>query len=471
MGQELAGGAIEQLRGDFAGDVILPGEPAYEEARNVFNSMIDKHPAVLARCASTDDVVAAVNFGRGNDLQVAVRCGGHSVGGLSIGDGILIDLAGMKGIDVDPSAGIARTDGGVLWGEFDRATQEHGLHTPGGRVTTTGVGGFTTGGGYGWTSSKHGLTCDNLVSAEVVTANGRVLTASENENVDLFWGIRGGGGNFGIVTRFDFRLHELGPIVLAGLALWPLERASEVLRGWRDYVDGAPDELSTACVILTAPPEDFVPDHLRGQAALGMAVMYVGDPDEGAPVVQPLKDLGPEIDLIVPMPYTAFQAILDPSAPKGYRNYWRGEYLSGLSDEAIDTYVERAPEVRAAGIPFSQMIIFRLGQGVTAAPDDATAFSHREANYLFHPISVWEDPADDERVIAANRAFADAMRPYGTGAAYLNFTPEADRVRDAFSDAKYERLVALKDKFDPENLFRGNQNIKPSRAAGEPALA
>jgi FAD/FMN-containing dehydrogenase len=433
--------------------------------------MIDKQPAVIARCASTDDVVAAVNFGRDNHLQVAVRCGGHSVAGLSIGDGILIDLGGMKAIHVDPSARIARTGGGVLWGEFDQATQEHGLHTPGGRVTTTGVGGFTTGGGYGWTSSKHGLTCDNLVSAEVVTADGRLLEASEDENADLFWGIRGGGGNFGVVTRFDFRLHPLGPTVLAGLALWPLERASEVLRGWRDYVDSAPDELSTACVTLTAPPEEFVPDHLKGQAAVGMAVMYVGDPDQGAPVVQPLKDLGPEVDLIQPMPYTAFQAILDPSAPKGYRNYWRGEYLSGLSDDAIDTYIEHAPGVRAAGIPFSQMIIFRLGQGVTAVPDDATAFSHREADYMFHPISVWEDPADDERVIAANRAFADAMRPFGTGAAYLNFTPEADRVRDAFGEAKYERLVALKDKYDPENLFRGNQNIKPSRATGEPALA
>jgi FAD/FMN-containing dehydrogenase len=471
MARALADGAVEELKADFAGDVVLPEDPGHEEACKVFNSMIDKQPAVIARCASTDDVVAAVNFGRDNHLQVAVRCGGHSVAGLSIGDGILIDLGGMKAIHVDPSARIARTGGGVLWGEFDQATQEHGLHTPGGRVTTTGVGGFTTGGGYGWTSSKHGLTCDNLVSAEVVTADGRLLEASEDANADLFWGIRGGGGNFGVVTRFDFRLHPLGPTVLAGLALWPLERASEVLRGWRDYVDSAPDELSTACVTLTAPPEEFVPDHLKGQAAVGMAVMYVGDPDQGAPVVQPLKDLGPEVDLIQPMPYTAFQAILDPSAPKGYRNYWRGEYLSGLSDDAIDTYIEHAPGVRAAGIPFSQMIIFRLGQGVTAVPDDATAFSHREADYMFHPISVWEDPADDERVIAANRAFADAMRPFGTGAAYLNFTPEADRVRDAFGEAKYERLVALKDKYDPENLFRGNQNIKPSRATGEPALA
>jgi FAD/FMN-containing dehydrogenase len=462
----------EALRAGLSGDVILPGDPGYDDARKVFNGMIDRRPAVIARCASTDDVVAAVRFGAENDLPIAVRSGGHSVAGMSICDeGILVDLGGLKRIDVDPATRTARAGGGVLWGEFDAATQEHGLHTPGGRVTTTGVGGFTTGGGYGWTSSKHGLTCDNLISAEVVLADGRVVTASQEENADLFWGIRGGSGNFGVVTDFAFQLHELGPIVLAGLALWPLERASEVFRGWRDYVDAAPDELSTACVMITAPPEDFVPDRLKGQVAVGMAAMYVGDPEEGAGVVQPLKDLGPEVDLIQPMPYTAFQAILDPSAPPGMRNYWRGEYMSRLPDEAIDTFVAHAPDVAAAGMPLSQMIIFRIGQGVTAISDDATAFSHRDADYLFHPISVWENPADDGRVIAANRAFADAMRPFGTGAAYLNFTPETDRIRDAYGDAKYERLVALKDKYDPDNLFRGNQNIKPSRATEEPALA
>jgi FAD/FMN-containing dehydrogenase len=224
-------------------------------------------------------------------------------------------------------------------------------------------------------------------------------------------------------------------------------------------------------VVLTAPPEEFVPDHLKGQTALGMAAMYVGDPEEGASVVQPLKDLEPEIDLIQPMPYTAFQAILDPSAPPGYRSYWRGEYLSGLSDGAIDTFLEHGPELTAAAIPFSQMIIFRIGQGVAATPNAATAFSHREADYLFHPISVWEDPADDERLIAANRKFAEAMRPFSTGGAYLNFTPERDRIRDAYGDEKYQRLVALKDRYDPDNLFRLNQNIKPSRHAEEPALA
>jgi FAD/FMN-containing dehydrogenase len=462
-------GALSTLAEGLSGELVLPGDPRYDQARKVFNAMHDKRPAAIATCHSTGDVVTAVSFAREHGLVVAVRSGGHSVAGLGVCDGGLqIDLRGLRQVEVDRVTKTARAGGGVLWGEFDAATQEHGLHTPGGRVTTTGIGGFTTGGGYGWTSSKHGLACDNLISAEVVLADGSVVTASERENEDLFWGIRGGGGNFGIVTEFEFQLHELGPIVLAGLALWPIERAPVILRAWRDYVDRAPDELSTACVVFTAPPEDFVPDQLKGQTALGMAVLYVGNHESGAPVVQPLKDLGPDVDLIQPMPYTAFQGMLDPSAPPGKRSYWRGEYLSGLSDDAIDTFVAHAPALTAAGPPFSQMALFRIGQGVAAIADEA-AFWHRDADYLFHPISIWEDAADDERLIAANRAFCEAMGPHTTGGAYLNFTPE-DRVRDAYGDVRYERLVELKDKYDPENLFRLNQNIKPSKHAGEPAL-
>jgi FAD/FMN-containing dehydrogenase len=464
--------AFAELREVLSGGLVVPGDPGYDEARTVFNAMVDRRPAAIARCRTTADVAISINFARENGLDIAVRSGGHSVGGLSVCEGgIVVDLGGLKKIEVDPVAKRVRAGGGVLWGELDAATQIHGLHTPGGRVTTTGIGGFTTGGGYGWTSSKYGLACDNLVSAEVVLADGAVVTASEQENQDLLWGIRGGGGNFGIVTEFEFRLHELGPIVLAGLALWPLTRAGEVLRGWRDYVDSAPDELSTACVTVTAPPEEFVPDHLKGRAALGMAVLYVGDPERGAGVVRPLKDLAPEVDQIGPRPYTAFQAALDPLAPRGLRSYWRGEYMGGLPDAAIDTFLRHAPSLTEAAAPYSQMVIFRIGQGVTAVAEDATAFSHRGANYLFHPISAWSDPADDERLIAANRAFAEAMRPFGTGGAYLNFTPEADRVRDAYGEAKYARLVALKDAYDPANMFRLNQNIRPSRPAAEPAMA
>jgi FAD/FMN-containing dehydrogenase len=455
---------LAELRDGFDGELIEPDDRGYDEARKVYNGMIDKRPALIALCASTEDVVGAVNLAREEGLVVAVRSGGHSVAGMSIcEDGILIDLSGMKQIDVDPDARTARAGGGVLTGEFDVATQEHGLHTPTGRVTTTGIGGFTTGGGYGWTSSKHGLTCDNLTSAEVVTADGQVLTASADENPDLFWGIKGGACNFGVVTEFEFQLHPLGPMVFGGLAAWPIERAPEVLRGWRDYVDNAPDELSTGMVILTAPPEDFVPKEVQGSPIIGLVGMYVGDPDEGAAAFQPLKDMDPAMDLIGPMPYTAFQALLDPGNQPGFRNYWRGEYLTELSDDAIDTFVEHAREPLT---PFNQIIIFRLGQSVKEVGDDDSAFSHRDADYMFHPIAMWEDPADDERLIGWVREISEAMRPFETGGVYLNFTGDSDKVRDAFGEGKYERLVALKDKFDPENLFQHNQNIKPSKQAG-----
>jgi FAD/FMN-containing dehydrogenase len=453
----------------FGGELIAPGDGGYDEARKVFNGMIDKRPALIARCSSTDDVVAAVNHARENDLVIAVRSGGHSVAGMSIcDDGLLIDLSGMKRIEVDPQAKTARAGGGVLWGEFDPATQEHGLHTPGGQVTTTGVGGFTTGGGYGWTSSKHSLTCDNLISAEVVLADGSQVTASESENEDLFWGLKGGGCNFGVATEFEYRLHELGPTVMAGLALWPVAKAPEVARAWRDFAEGAPDEISSACVILTGPPEEFVPAHLQGQPCLGVAAMYVGDAEEGAAAIQPLKDLGPEVDLIMPMPYVQFQSMLDPGNQPGFRNYWKGEYLSGCSDEAIDTWYEYAKEPLS---PFNQIVMFRLGGGVTRFADDSAAFAHRDAEYLFHPIAMWEDPADDERQISWVRKYSDAMGEFATGGVYLNFTPDRDRVRDAYGEDKYGKLVALKDRYDPENLFQHNQNIKPSKQAGEPALA
>src|SRR5215831_786437 len=418
----------DALREGFSGQVLEPGQPGYDESRLLFNPTIDRRPAVVARCATTADVVAAVNTARDGGLVVAVRCGGHSFSGLSTCDGgMQIDLRGLKSITVDPATRTARAGGGVLWGEFDAATQEHGLHTPGGRVTTTGLGGFTT---------------------------------------------RGGGGNFGIVTEFEFRLHPLGPIVLAGLMMFPIDRAPDVLRRWRDWSDAAPDEVATGCAVVTAPPEPFVPPELHGKPVLGLIALYVGDPEAGAAAVQPIKDLGPAVDHLGPMPYTAFQAALDPLSPYGGgRFYARGEYLPGLSDGAIDAFLAHAPGLLARSHPFSQMVIFRTGQGVAAVPDGATAFSHRDANYLFHPITVWTDPANDEQMTAAARAYAAAMRPFSTGAAYLNFTHEADRVRDAYGDAKYARLVALKDTYDPANLFRLNKNIRPSHTAAEPALA
>lgn len=460
------------LRDGFSGEVLRPEQPGYEEARRVFNGMTDRRPALIARCASTADVAAAVNAAREHGLVVAVRCGGHSFSGLSTcDDGMLIDLGGLKSIAVDPPGRTARAGGGVLWGEFDAATQPYGLHTPGGRVTTTGLGGFTTGGGYGWTSSKFGLACDNLISVEMVLADGRIVRASEREHADLFWGIRGGSGNFGVITEFEFRLHPLGPQVLAGLMAFPADRASQVLPAWRDWADAAPAEVSTGCAVVTAPPEPFVPADLHGQPVLVLLVLYVGDPADGAAAVRPLRDLSPALDRVGPMPYTAFQAILDPFSPRGFRSYARGEYLPALTDAAIGEFLAHAAGLAAAGAPLSQMVIFRIGQAIAAVPDEATAFCHRDARYLFHPISIWADPDDDEKMIAANRAFTAAMRPFGTGAAYLNFTPEADRVRDAYGEDKYARLVALKDTYDPANLFRLNQNIRPGQTAAEPVLA
>lgn len=455
-----------ELRASLDGDVVAPDDPVYEEARKVFNGMIDKHPAAIARCAGPADVATAIKLACDRGVPLAVRCGGHSVAGLGICDGgIVIDLCSMKSIEVDCEAGIARAGGGVLWGEFDQATQAHALATPGGRMTTTGLGGFTLGGGYGWLSDKYGLASDNLIAADVVTADGQLLTASETENEDLLWGLRGGGGNFGVVTSYTFRLHQLGPILLAGLALWPIERAPDVIRAWRDYVDDAPDEVSSACVLLTAPPAPFVPSHLQGRLCLGMSVCYIGDPEKGARVIRPLTDLTPDLNMIQPMPYTAFQAMLDPNSPAGFRNYWRGQNMTALSDEAIEVFLERATTPIS---PLSMMILFRLGGALSRVGENDTAFSHRDTRYMFHPISLWAAPAEDEHQIAWTREFTNAMRPFTTGSVYLNFVPELEEqvTRTGFRDTKFERLAALKAKYDPHNLFRLNNNIRPTAPAG-----
>jgi FAD/FMN-containing dehydrogenase len=448
----------------YHGEIIRPDDDGYDEARTVFNAMIDKRPALIVRPTNAADVIAAVNLAREEGLSLAVRCGGHSVSGMgTCDDGLLINLSLMKGVDVDPAAHTARVNAGVVWGEVDRDTQVFGLATPGGRVTTTGVGGFTLGGGYGWLSPKYGLACDNLISVDIVTADGNLVTASEDENEDLFWGVRGGSSNFGVVTSYEFRLHRVGPVVLGGMLIHPIDEAKERLRAWRDYVEQAPEELSTAAAVLVAPPEPFVPDELQGRPVLGMLVMYIGDPDDGAPVVGPIKELGPPVvDMVEPMPYTAFQEILDPTAPWGTQVYNSGEHLHELSDEAIDTFVDYASKLES---PLSQAIMFRHGGAMSRLPDDAMAAGHRDAAYMMHPIAVWDDPADSDRHVAWCRNLCKAMRPHTTGGVYLNMTMDEgeDRVRAGYGSAKYRRLVALKDKYDPGNLFCVNQNIKPSR--------
>jgi FAD/FMN-containing dehydrogenase len=459
--------AAVELQEGFKGELIRPGDSGYEDARSVYNGSIDKRPALIVRPRGAADVIDAVNYAREQGLPLGVRCGGHSVAGNgTVEGGVLVDLSSLKGVHVDPAARAARVNGGVLVGELDRETQLFGLATPSGRVTTTGVGGFTLGGGYGWLSPKFGLACDNLISADVVTADGRLLTASESENGDLFWGIRGGSSNFGVVTSYAFRLHPVGPMVLGGLLIHSIDEANARIRAFRDYVESAPEELATGIGILQAPPAEFIPPHLHGKPILGFFVLFIGDPEEGSSVVAPLKEIGPPaVDLVGPMPYTAFQSLIDPFAPRGWLNYHRGIHLTGFADEAIDVYVDFGTQIASVSGPTTQSVIFRHGGAVSRIPEDATAAGHRDAAYMAHPIACWQDPAQTELHIDWVRRYSDAIGPFTTGGVYLNFEPDEgeERVRAGYGPEKYERLVELKEKWDPGNLFRVNQNIKPGR--------
>ncbi len=459
----------DELRSSFAGEVLTERDgDAYDDARSVFNAMFDRRPALVARATSTADVAAALRFARARDLSIAVRGGGHSVAGYStVDDGIVIDLGPMKRIEVDAVGRRARVGAGVTWGELDHATQEVGLATTGGRMTTTGVAGFTLGSGSGWLERLHGLACDNLLSAEMVCADGTVVTASESQNPELFWGLRGGGGNFGVVTEFEFRLHPVGPMLLGGLLLHPRDRAPEVCRFFRDYMVDAPREVAAGLIFMHAPPAPFVPIDLQGQPAVAIVAGYVGPPDEAAGVLRPLREFGdPAADLIQPMPYVEFQALTDAGNPPGRRNYWRSEMLGELPDDAIDTLVTCAA---MATSPASVVVMGPVGGAVADVADDATALGGRSAPWLYHCYGIWTD-GDDERHIGWVRSTEQAMRPWAAGGIALNFVSEIDdtRVRATFGPDKYQRLQALKERYDPQNRFRLNQNIPPAtpRAAG-----
>lgn len=443
--------------------MILPTDPGYEAARAIWNGAIDRRPAVITRCSGVADVVAAVGFARERDLPVAVRSGGHGVGGHALCEGgLVIDLSPMKGIRVDPIARTARAEAGVLWGELDRETQLHGLATVGGIVTHTGIAGLTLGGGIGWLMRKHGATVDNLVSVDLVTADGEVLTASENENSDLFWGVRGGGGNFGIVTSFEYRLHPVGPIVFAGSVFHSLEDAPQVLRLYREFIATAPDELTTIFELSVAPAVPFLPEEVHGNPIVMVGACYAGSPDEGAQVVSPLKQFGhPIVDLLEPKPYAALQSMFDPMSPHGWHRYWKSVELPRLTDHAIDTLVEHASTVTS---PKSYCIVFQLGGALARVGDDETAFSQRDAAHNVNINAVWteEDP-HSQRHVAWARDFFDAMQPHAGRRVYLNFLGEegGKRVRQAYGARNYERLVELKRAYDPTNFFRLNQNIAP----------
>ncbi|MBV8950349.1 MAG: FAD-binding oxidoreductase, partial [Actinobacteria bacterium] len=350
---------------------------------------------------------------------------------------------------------------GLTWGQFDAATQEHGLACTGGRVTTTGISGLALGSGSGWLERKFGLVCDNLVEAEVVTADGSIVKASENENADLFWGLRGGSGNFGIVTQFTLRLHELGPIVYGGMLVFPAERGVELLRAYRDFVADAPDEVGSAMAFICAPPEDFVPKEVQGHPVIGVVACYAGPVEDGEHAYQPLRDLGPALDMLQPMPYVAVQSLLDPANPKGRLNYWTADFYDALPDEAIDQFVTRAANPVS---PLSQMIVIPGGGAIARVDENAMAFGERKAAFNIHYLSMWDDPADTEANIAYTKDIAGAMKPWSSGRAYLNFLGDEgqSRVEAAFGPDKYRRMQALKKKWDPTNLFRLNQNIPPA---------
>jgi FAD/FMN-containing dehydrogenase len=459
----IASSAVYQLKSRFRGELIGPGDQQYDAARTVFNVTINRRPALIARCAGADDVMQAVNFARKENLLLSVRGTGHNVAGFAVcDDGLVIDLARMKGITVDPQARTVRAEGGCNWGEVNDALQPYGLAATGGFVSVTGVSGLTLGGGLGWLVRKHGLALDNLLSAEVVLADGRLVTASARENDDLFWAIRGGGGNFGVVTSFEFRAHPVAT-VLAGIVLHPATAAAGAIRRWRDLEATAPDESTQGALLFHFPDDLSTPAPLRGAAIVGLGGVYAGPVEEGEKVLRPLREYGPPLaDMFQAMPYNAAQRMADFLWPPGLHSYWKSSYLTELNDAAIDILVDYF-----ARVPSPRTVIVLEHNGDSAwdrVPDSATAFGHRAWPYNFVVTSAWSDPKDAERNIAWTRELFDAMRPFAAQGAYVNYLggdEGTDGLKAAYG-AKLARLAALKAKFDPTNLFRMNQNITPA---------
>ncbi len=447
---------VEALRAGLRGQLLLEKDDGYDAARRVYNAMILRSPAMIVRCGGVADVMAAVNFARDQDLLVSVRGGGHNVAGTAVcHGGVMIDLSGMRAVRVDPANRTARAEGGTTWREYDHETQAFGLASTGGFFPSTGVGGLTLGGGVGWLMGKCGLSLDNLQSADIVTADGRLLTASATDNQDLFWGLRGGGGNFGVVTSFEFRLHPIGPLITGGLVIHPFERAKEVFQFFREFTATAPDEVRALAVLMTTP---------EGAPAAAIVVCHCGTPEQGERDLRALKQFGPPLaDHIQPMPYTSMQGLLEDGFPWGLQNYWKSNFMKQLPDEAIDIMVERFKQVAS---PQSAIAIEQVGGAVSRVGRDQTAFNHRDMAFNFLSLGICPDPADIGTVTRWARETWEAVQPFSQGGVYVNYLgPEAEEGRDrlvaAYGPEKYARLAALKQKFDPLNLFRFNQNIKP----------
>jgi hypothetical protein len=445
---------VRAFRAGFRGPLLSPGDGAYDETRKVWNGMIDRRPALIARCSGVADVVAAVSFARAHGLLVSVRGGGHNTPGVAVCEGgLMIDLAGMKSVRVDPAGQTARAEGGTTWGDFDRESQLFGLATTGGAISHTGIGGLTLGGGLGWLAGKYGLACDNLLSVDLVTAEGRILKASADENAELFWGLRGGGGNFGIVTSFEYRLHAVGRL-LAGPVLYPFAKAKEALALYRDFATSIPDELNTVAALMNSPD---------GDPLAAVVVCYNGSVEAGERVLRPLRTFGPPLaDEVAPMPYCKVQTLFDEAFIRGRRYYFKSNFTRSISDAAIATLVEH---FATAPSRLSMLYLQQLGNSANRVSATATAFSHRDALCEWGCDAVWTDPVQDGANIRWAREVAEAMRPFTSGSDYVNHIgleaeEGTDRIRAAFG-ANYDRLVALKNRYDPTNLFRHNQNIKP----------
>jgi FAD/FMN-containing dehydrogenase len=447
----------------FAGTVLTAGHDRYDAARAVFNGAIDRRPALIAEATGADDVVAAIAHARELELPVAVRAGGHSGAGYGVvDDGLVIDLRPLQRVQVDLATRTVRAGAGLTWAQLDAATQAHGLAVTGGRVSHTGVAGLALGSGSGWLERLHGLTADNLVGATVVTAGGGVVRASAHEHPDLFWGLRGGGGNFGVVTELELALHPVGPTVVGGMLMFEWRRAGEVLAAYRDLMTAAPDELGGCAALQLAPPAPFVPGRLVGEPMLTIVVAAFGDPGAAERHVAPLRALRPAVDAVAPMPYLALQSMLDAGNPHGMHNHWRAAFLDELPDRAIAALLQAADGIPS---PLTVVLVQPLGGAYARVDEHLTALSHRDAAWAYHALSLWPDPADTARNRAWTDALAAAMAPYGHGAAHPNYVSDdaGDRVRRFYGADTYQRLVAVKRRWDPQNVFALNQNIRPGR--------
>lgn len=456
--------ALEQFRAAFHGDVIAPDDPGFDTARRVHNGLIDRHPALVVHPRGVAAVAAAARFGRDLGLPIAIRGGSHSVAGHGTCDGgMVIDLSLMRGVRIDPDTRRAWVQGGALLGDVDRESQLYGLAVPAGQVSNTGVAGLTLNGGMGCMQRKHGLTCDNLLSVELVTAAGEVVRASQRDNPELFWALRGGGGNFGVVTSFEFQLHPVGPMVYAGLVAYPIEQAPEVLAFFRDFIADAPEELSADVIFQLGPPLDIVPEELRGSRLVGIFIRYMGPPEEGEKIVRPIQEFGdPVLDFVGPAPFVEVQSILDPLNPRGWRNYWTAEYIAELGDDEIRLISKQGGDLPSHA---SVIQVIPFNGAVTRIPADATAFAHREESWLIHYLAQWEDPADTEACRVWAKTSGAALRTHGTGDVYLNLITDdedTDRVAAFWNDERMRRLAAVKAAYDPDNVFRFNHNITPA---------